>query len=134
MLRFLLDTDAIATLLRGQAGTLNERLRKHEPEEIGVSSISMHELCYGACRSERVKHNLAMVDGLLLQVVDFDSEDARESGAVRAHLAGRGTPIGPYDVLIAGQARGRGLTLVTANTSEFERVPGLALEDWNQPD
>ncbi|HSJ26476.1 MAG TPA: type II toxin-antitoxin system VapC family toxin [Longimicrobiales bacterium] len=130
MLRYLLDTNVVVALLRGPAEDLNRRLRQHEPAEVGVSSISMHELYYGACRSERTEHNLALVDGMLLQVVDFDSDDARESGAIRADLAARGTPIGPYDILIAGQARGRGLTLVTANTAEFQRVPDLAMEDW----
>lgn len=133
MLRYLLDTNALIALLRGPAEVLNRRVRQHDPEEIGVSSISMHELYYGAYRSERTERNLALVDGLRLQVIDFDSDDARESGAIRAHLAGRGMPIGPYDVLIAGQARGRGLTLVTANTAEFRRVPDLAVEDWSEP-
>jgi tRNA(fMet)-specific endonuclease VapC len=91
----------------------------------------MHELHYGAYRSERLEHNLSLVDGLLLEVVDFDRDDAREAGAVRAELAARGTPIGPFDMLMAGQARGRGLTLVTANAGEFLRVDGLVVEDWN---
>ena len=63
-------------------------------------------------------------------VLDFDKEDARQSGQIRALLAGKGTPIGPYDVLIAGQAIARNLTLVTHNTDEFRRVPGLRIEDW----
>ena len=62
------------------------------------------------------------------EVLDFDREDARQAGELRARLAAAGTPIG--DVLIAGQALARGLTLVTHNTGEFQRVPGLRIEDW----
>ena len=68
-----------------------------------------------------------------LSVPEFDEDDARQAGQIRAQLASKGTPIGPYDVLIAGQAMPRELTLVTHNTSEFERVPGLKLEDWKGP-
>jgi tRNA(fMet)-specific endonuclease VapC len=63
-------------------------------------------------------------------VLDFDKEDAQQAGEVRALLASNGTPIGAYDVLIAGQAVARNLILVTHNTREFGRVPGLRLEDW----
>ena len=90
----------------------------------------MHELYYGAFTSQRVDQNVARVDALQFPVLEFDEEDARHAGEVRAHLAVKGTPIGPYDVLIAGQARARKLTLVTHNTTEFQRVPGLKVEDW----
>jgi tRNA(fMet)-specific endonuclease VapC len=73
---------------------------------------------------------VARVDGLQFPVLEFDLEDARQAGEIRAHLASKGTPIGPFDVLIAGQARARELTLVTHNTSEFQRVPRLKVEDW----
>jgi tRNA(fMet)-specific endonuclease VapC len=71
----------------------------------------------------------ARVDALRFEVLDFDREDARQAGELRARLAAAGTPIGSYDVLIAGQALARALTL-THNTSEFQRVPGLRIEDW----
>jgi tRNA(fMet)-specific endonuclease VapC len=131
MLRYLLDTNALIALLRGGANPVSQRIREHDPAEIAISSIAMHELYYGAYRSERLEHNLSLVDGLLLEVVDFDRDDAREAGAVRAELAAQGTPIGPFDMLMAGHARGRGLTLVTANVSEFLRVDGLVVEDWS---
>jgi tRNA(fMet)-specific endonuclease VapC len=131
MLRYLLDTNALIAILRGGANPVSQRIREHDPAEIAISSIAMHELYYGAYRSERLEHNLSLVDGLLLEVVDFDRDDAREAGAVRAELAARGTPIGPFDMLMAGQARGRGLTLVTANVGEFLRVDGLVVEDWS---
>lgn len=69
--------------------------------------------------------------GAGVDVIDFDAADAREAGDIRAHLKRAGTPIGPYDVLIAGQARRRGARLATLNAREFARVPGLIVEDWN---
>ena len=76
-------------------------------------------------------HNVALVDSLQFEVLEFDREDARQAGQIRAQLALKGTPIGPYDVLIAGQAKARKLILVTGNTDEFKRVAGLSIEDWN---
>jgi tRNA(fMet)-specific endonuclease VapC len=73
---------------------------------------------------------LALIDALQFAVLELDKEDARQAGAIRALLDSRGTPIGPYDVLIAGQAVARNLTLVTHNTQEFGRIPGLRFEDW----
>lgn len=68
--------------------------------------------------------------GLPFHVLEFDAEDAWQSGEIRASLAAKGRPIGPIDALIAGQARARGLILVTHNTAEFARVDGLRIEDW----
>lgn len=73
---------------------------------------------------------MAVFDSLKFPVLDFDRDDARQAGVIRAELSTRGMPIGPYDVLIAGQAVARDLTLVTRNTREFSRVPGLRLADW----
>jgi tRNA(fMet)-specific endonuclease VapC len=70
------------------------------------------------------------VESLRFTVLEADQDDARHAGEIRAQLASRGTPTGPYDVLIAGQARARKLTLVTHNTTEFTRVQGLKVEDW----
>jgi tRNA(fMet)-specific endonuclease VapC len=89
-----------------------------------------HELFYGAFKSRRAAQNVALIDSLQFMVLEFDKEDARGAGEVRALLASRGTPIGPYDMLIAGQAKARNLILVTHNTDEFERVPGLRCDDW----
>ena len=95
-----------------------------------MSSVVIHELYYGAFKSQRVAKNVARVDALQFPVLEFDQEDARQAGEIRAHLASKGTPIGPYDLLIAGQAKARKLILVTHNTTEFTRVPGLKVEDW----
>ncbi len=91
----------------------------------------MHELYFGAFRSQRREANLGRVDALRFEVLPLDVEDARHVGEIRALLADQGTPIGAYDVLIAGQARARNLVLVTRNLREFDRVPGLVTENWH---
>jgi tRNA(fMet)-specific endonuclease VapC len=126
---FLLDTNAVIAILKGQGGIL-AMLRRHLPRDVAMSSIVAHELYFGAYKGLRIVENLTRVEALEFEVIDFDKEDARCAGAVRAALAASGKPIGPYDVLIAGQALARGLTLVTHNTREFARVEGLRIEDW----
>ena len=128
-MRFLLDSNALIALLKGHEGFL-KRLREYQPQDFGIPAVVVHELYYGAYKGLRTAENLARVAGLQFEVVDFDREDARAAGELRARLAAAGTPIGPYDVLIAGQALARTLTLVTHNTSEFQRVLGLRIEDW----
>jgi tRNA(fMet)-specific endonuclease VapC len=127
--RFLLDTNAVIALLKGHEGFL-ARLRRYEPGDFGLSSVVLHELYYGAYKSVRVAQNLARVEALQFEVVEFCAEAARRAGELRAALAAAGTPIGGYDVLIAGQALARDLTLVTRNMGEFARVAGLRVEDW----
>ena len=129
-MRYLLDANAIIALLNDTTSQIARRVRRHAPRDFGVSAVVIHELYYGAFKSQRVEQNVAQVDALQVSVLEFDEEDARQAGQIRADLATEGTPIGPYDVLIAGQARARELTLVTYNTSEFQRVPGLKVEDW----
>lgn len=129
-MRYLLDSNAVIALLNDPRGPVGRRARQHLPADIGLSAIVSHELYFGAFKSQRRDHNLAVVDGLLFEVVVFDKEDARQAGEVRAALAASGTPIGPYDVLIAGQARARGLVLVSRNLREFARVEGLSVENW----
>lgn len=126
---FLLDTNAIIALMKGHPQFL-ARLQQYHPTDFGLPSIVAHELHYGARKSKRVAENLARVEGLQFEIVDFDREDARMAGELRARLAAAGTPIGPYDVLIAGQALARDLALVTHNVREFRRVPNLSIEDW----
>ena len=126
---FLLDSNAVIALLRGHAGFL-ARLREHRPSDFAIPAIVAHELFYGAFRGQRTAENLARGEALQFEVLEFDREDARQAGELRARLAAAGTPIGPYDVLIAGQALARELILVTHNIREFQRVPGLRIEDW----
>jgi tRNA(fMet)-specific endonuclease VapC len=99
-------------------------------EDVAISAIVAHELFFGAFKSRRATDNVALVDALRFPVVEFDEEDARKAGEIRALLSAMGMAIGPYDVLIAGQAIARDMILVTHNLQEFERVPGLRIEDW----
>lgn len=128
-MKFLLDANAVIGLLGGNAGLL-ARARRQAPQDIGIPAVAAHELFYGAYKSRRQAHNLALLDGLQLEVLEFDKEDARQAGEIRAALSAMGTPIGPYDVLVAGQARARDLALVTHNVGEFSRVNGLRIENW----
>jgi tRNA(fMet)-specific endonuclease VapC len=129
-MRYLLDANAIIALLNDTTSPIAKHVRRHTPRDFAVSAVVIHELYYGAFKSQRVERNVARVDALQFSVLEFDEEDARQAGQIRAHLALKGTPIGPYDVLIAGQAMARELTLVTHNAREFQRVPGLKVEDW----
>jgi len=129
-MRYLLDTNAVIILLNYARSKLAVRVRREKPVDIVMSAIVAHELFYGAFKSQRVTKNLALLDALQFAIVEFDKEDARRAGELRAILAAEGAPIGPYDALVAGQAMARNLILVTHNTSEFERVPGLRIEDW----
>ena len=129
-MRYLLDANAVIALLNEPRSLLARRTRQEPPEDVGTSVIVIHELSYGAIKGRQTAQNLARLDSIQLEIVEFDTGDARQAGQIRALLASRGTPIGPYDVLIAGQAVSRDLILVTHNTAEFSRVPGLRCEDW----
>ncbi|CAN7420842.1 type II toxin-antitoxin system VapC family toxin [Caballeronia sp. LjRoot31] len=128
-MNYLLDTNAVIALMKGHSGFLT-RLRQHKPQDFAMPSIVAHEIYFGAYKSRHAADNLRRVEALQFEILDFDPEDARRAGEVRAQLASAGTPIGPYDVLIAGQALARSLTLVTHNMREFQRVSGLSVEDW----
>jgi tRNA(fMet)-specific endonuclease VapC len=130
MTRYLLDTNAVIALLNDTTSNAARRVRREKPSDVAVPAIVAHELFYGAFKSTRAVQNLALIDALQFAVLEFDKEDARQAGAIRALLASKGMPIGPYDLLIAGQAVARNLILVTRNTQEFGRVPGLRFEDW----
>ena len=130
MTRYLIDTNAVIALLNDAKSPLARRVRQHKPADICISSIVAHELFYGAFKSQRAERNVALVDSLQFEVLGFDKEDARQAGQIRACLALKGTPIGPHDVLIAGQAKARSMSLITGNTDEFKRVEGLTIENW----
>jgi tRNA(fMet)-specific endonuclease VapC len=127
--RFLFDTNAVIALLNGNPA-FNDRVRSHRPGDFGLSAIVAHELYFGAYRSKRQTENLDRVDRLQFEAVEFSRDDARLAGSLRAELAAAGTPIGPFDVLIAAQALSRDLIVITHNNREFARVAGLRLEDW----
>ena len=128
-MRYLLDANIVIAIQLGDASALRH-LKRHRRADVGVSSVVLFELYFGAFKSDRADQNLAELELLRFRVAEFDSLDARVAGEVRDRLRRRGTPIGPYDLLIAGQALARDLTLVTRNTGEFARVEGLRVEDW----
>ena len=130
-MRYLLDTNACIALLNGSSPSLVDRVRRHTSSEFGLPAPVTYELYYGAFKSKYTNRNLELLDLIAFEVVPFDATDARAAGAVRANLEAIGQPIGPLDILIAGQALARRLILVTANTQEFIRVEGLHCEDWS---
>jgi tRNA(fMet)-specific endonuclease VapC len=129
----LLDTNScIDHLRRGPTSNVTAKLAAAPVGSVHLCSIVVAELLYGAWRSSKPPVVLAQVRAFCAPYpsLDFDNKAAEEYGKIRAHLAALGTPIGPNDLLIAAIALANGMTLVTHNTSEFSRVPGLALEDW----
>jgi len=129
---YLLDTNAWISYLNRRQSQVADRLANTDPGTIRLCSVVKAELYYGACKSARVPENLALLGRLSLQFasVPFDDPAAAEFGKIRARLATVGTPIGPNDLMIAAIAVVNGLTLVTHNTGEFGRIPGLLIDDW----
>jgi tRNA(fMet)-specific endonuclease VapC len=134
---YLLDTNACIALNKGEPASVRARLNRavHAGAQVWVPTVVLYELWYGVAKSARRKENAEDLATFLagpVRVLGFGEEDAREAGEVRMSLERIGKPIGAYDVLIAGQALSRKLTLVTANTREFGRVKGLRWEDWGK--
>lgn len=130
---YLLDTNAVIAVLNGDA-TVRQRLRNAmKSGDIFVSSVALFELWYGVARSARRAENTERLRVFLSGAVGhipFDEDDAAIAGDIRFALESTGTPIGPFDLLIAAQALRMGATLVTANVGEFSRVQGLVWENW----
>lgn len=131
MIQFMLDTNTVIFVLKNKPDDLRRRFNE-QYGRLGISSVVLAELIYGAESSARVDANLRTIEGFTarLEVLPFDGAAAYHTGRIRAELRRVGTPIGPYDAMIAGHARSTGLTVVTDNIREFERVPGLQIEDW----
>ena len=128
-MRYLIDTNIIIALIVQDDRALWRMLRIHQSNS-GIPTVVLHELYAGAYDSKRMRRSLEIIESLRLPLLSFDAEDARAAGQIKAVLKRKGTPIGPNDILIAGQARARGLTVVTRNVGEFRRVEGLAVEEW----
>lgn len=128
-MKYSLDTNTIIALFKGHAGVWRN-LERHSPLDCAVSSVVMHELYFGAFKSARVRENLDRISALRFTVLELEHEDARVSAEIRASLAQMGTPVGPLDTLIAGQAVARRLTVISRNVGEFARIPGLSHENW----
>ncbi len=131
MIKYMLDTNILIYTIKNRPKKVRDAFKKHS-EFLAMSTVTLGELIYGAEKSLQSARNLADIESLAarLEVVPFDDEAAIHFGQVRAELAKSGKIIGPYDLMIAGHARSRGLILVTNNMREFKRVPGLRVENW----
>lgn len=131
MLKYLLDTNIVIYVIRQRPLQVLEVFNRHHGR-MAVSSITLAELVHGAERSSDVSRNIAVVEDFVsrLAVLPYDDKAAWHYGNIRAALEKSGQPIGLNDLHIAAHARSNGLTLVTNNLREFERVPGLLLENW----
>jgi len=137
-MKYLLDTNIVSHFLRGASPALNQRILDSAPEVLAISIISAGALRYGLSRlppsrgAAQLTHQL---DALLtaVAVLALPPEAAQHYGTARSQLEAAGTPIGGNDLWIAAHALSHDLTLVTNNTREFERVPGLKLENWVMP-
>jgi tRNA(fMet)-specific endonuclease VapC len=129
---YLLDTNACIELLRDPRSEVAKRLETIAFSQIVLCSVVKAELYYGALRSTRPEHSIQILKAFSANFASlaFDDQAAEVYGQIRAHLAQRGALIGPNDLLIAAIAVSHQVTLVTHNTDEFGRVPGLEIEDW----
>jgi tRNA(fMet)-specific endonuclease VapC len=133
MLRFMLDTNICIFTIKNKPARVREAFNLHHGQ-LCISTVTLMELIYGAEKSLAPEKNLAVVEGFAarLDVLPYSVKAAAHTGMIRAELARAGTPIGPYDQMIAGHARSEGLVVVTNNLKEFDRVAGLRVEDWAQ--
>lgn len=132
---YLLDSNVWITFLRKPGSLVVPRLHSKIPAEIRVCTVVMAELYYGCLCSAKPLVNRAKIDALIAPYIclPFDEAAADHFATIRHHLESLGTPIGPYDMQIAAIALANGCILVSHNTREFRRVPGLILEDWEVP-
>lgn len=130
---YLFDTNACIRLLNRTSNKLISRIHSEDPANIFLCSITKAELFHGARHSARVAANLKLLERFLEPYISlpFDDVCAEMYGTIRAELTSKGSSIGPYDLHIAATARAHNLILISHNTKEFSRVPGLRLEDWD---
>ncbi len=131
MLKFMLDTNTCIFTIKNRPTSVREAFTRHQGQ-LCISTITLMELIYGAEKSSSPERNLAVIEGFAarLEVLTYGPEATAHTGQLRAELARAGQQIGPYDQMIAGHARSLGLIVVTNNRREFDRVPGLRVEDW----
>ena len=131
-MKYLLDTNVCINYINGRAPRVRDQVNSKSSSDIVISAITKGEMYYGSSKSQTPERSCAKQDDFLRQFesIPFDDDAAEEYGSIRAYLEKRGTPIGRHDMLIAAIARARGLIVFTHNISEFERIPGLNVEDW----
>ena len=128
----MLDTNICIYIIKQKPPAVLEHFRQYQVGDIAISSITLAELRYGVAKSHYRGKNAKALDEFIipLEILPFDEEATRAYGEIRAALEKAGTPIGSMDLLIAAHATSLGVTLVTNNTREFNRVPGLTVVDW----
>jgi tRNA(fMet)-specific endonuclease VapC len=133
-LKYLLDTNICIYIIKQKDTGILRRLQSHKEGETGISSITIAELEYGIARSTQLQRNRIALASFLIpfEVVNFDQEAAMDYGLIRTWLEKEGKPIGAMDMLLAAQARSKGIVLVTNNEKEFSMVPGLQMENWTK--
>lgn len=130
-MKYLLDTDICIYIIREQPKRVVERFRRLRSGDVGLSSIALAELAFGAAYGKSPRNRERLETFIApLSILDFDQEAALAYGALRAELFRHGAPIGPLDMLIAAHALALDVTLVTNNEREFKRVAGLRIENW----
>lgn len=131
-MKFMLDTNVCIGLIRQKPQALIERLSTCLPGEVGISSITIAELAYGAQKSSQVQRNMAALEQFLLpfEIANFDQRASIAYGVIRTTLERKGNTIGSMDMLIGAHALSVDVALVTNNTDEFQRIQNLKLEDW----
>lgn len=134
MIKFMLDTNICIYIIKKKPEEVLRRLKNARISEIGVSSITLSELEYGAAKSSRPDQNkMALAEFLApLEILSYDDMAAQEYGKIRESLERHGTPIGSMDLLIAAHALSSNCTLVTNNEREFSRVTSLRIENWTK--
>ena len=128
---YILDTNTLIYFFKG-IGNVADNLLAVSPKDIGIPAVVLYELEYGISKSTSPQKRTKQLEELcaLVEVLAFGNEEAKTSATVRAFLEKKGTPIGPYDVMIAGTVISKQGILVTNNTKEFRRVPKLKITDW----
>lgn len=128
---YLLDTNIVSDLIRNPSGVIHDRIARIGEESVCVSIVVAAELRFGARKRNSIKHT-ERVEAILecIPVLPFEAPADLHYADIRSFLEASGDPIGPNDLLIAAHARALDLTLVTANSTEFSRVPGLRVENW----
>ena len=131
-MKLILDTNICIYIIKQQPVSVLKRFLDYQIGDIGISSVTLSELRYGAAKStHRDKNSKALAEFITpLEVVSFDEDAAHAYGDIRATLEKAGTPIGAMDMLVAAHAVSLGITLVTNNTREFARIPRLNVIDW----
>lgn len=131
MIKFMLDTDISIYTIKRRPLEVKRMFNIHSAE-ICISTVTLGELIYGVERSKNQRANLEAVEGFVsrVEVINYDAAAAHQFGQLKQELKGQN--IGPYDYMIAAHARSLGLTLVSNNTNEFDRVAGLRVENWVQ--